>query len=718
MRSSSILFLAFFCPLGLISQIKGLVKDRKGDPIVHAEITNDRDQSVIFTDAKGAFQIDKALQTILTIYKDGFFPKTYTLTNTNDILVYLKRLKGKNALGELIVVAKDPISRKFSATKMTPLDIYFNPAASADPLKAVNTLPYSTNPDENAAVALRGGAADRSRVLINGLPIRDPARNSRAENTGSYSLFSPAIMEKQYVYASNPPLIYGNSSAGIVAIETKNSLRQNELGLSLGLAGVSFVSANRLGSDQRFLQLYGNFLSSKLYMKVNRAAIPNLLNFSDRDWGLNLRVPLSKHSFLKSYNYFTRGGYQGIRHHLNYTGTQDARQTRFFSANSFDYRKGKRNLRLSLLIDRDKRRYAYGVLDAQSHRMLYFGSLDFKYRLSHALSAQVGNAYSLTQYRYDHTHPLYYYSQKKGAPARSEKFGRRHQYAESYLYLNYDVNNRLGFSSGLRTNVPLDGQKNYWSYQASSFFKTGKNKFVLALGKYHSYSTPDYLSHYHTGLLSSFQLSADHHYTARNFQLASALYYKVDDGAQYTSREESIEQLKSLGVELGMNYNINRYLSLGVSNTFLHQRETIGDEHYNSTRNLKYYLRTQLTYNNPKILTASLYFSSRPGNHYTPVVGSVFDSDAATYRPIFSHEINSAALKGYSSLDFSMSKLCPLGHYGVIAYLSLYNILNRKNEAAVFYNEDYSQAHRNFFRGRMVYFGLSFQAVGLLAKKR
>ncbi len=136
-------------------------------------------------------------------------------------------------LDEVIVVARNPISEKFSVKKLDKIGIYMNPASNGDALKIVSVLPASTNVDETANPSLRGGTADRSRVYLNGCPVLNPIRFGRDDGLGNFSLFNTEIIDKQYVYASNPPLTMGNSSAGIVQIETIKKLRKSSLQLSL-----------------------------------------------------------------------------------------------------------------------------------------------------------------------------------------------------------------------------------------------------------------------------------------------------------------------------------------------------------------------------------------------------------------------------------------------------------------------------------------------------
>lgn len=54
--------------------------------------------------------------------------------------------------------------------------------------------------------------------MLNGVSIYKPVIASQLNNQGFFSLFNPEIINRQYVYASNPPLIYGNTSAGLVRV--------------------------------------------------------------------------------------------------------------------------------------------------------------------------------------------------------------------------------------------------------------------------------------------------------------------------------------------------------------------------------------------------------------------------------------------------------------------------------------------------------------------
>jgi len=59
-------------------------------------------------------------------------------------------------LEEVVIRGEDPISSRFSVTKIEKFDVYLNPISQGDPLKAITILPSSTTIDESAIPSLRG----------------------------------------------------------------------------------------------------------------------------------------------------------------------------------------------------------------------------------------------------------------------------------------------------------------------------------------------------------------------------------------------------------------------------------------------------------------------------------------------------------------------------------------------------------------------------------
>jgi hypothetical protein len=106
-----------------------------------------------------------------------------------------------------------------------------------------------------------------------------------------------------FVYPSNPPLIYGNTSAGMIDIETEEKLESNNYQISASLATTG-ISASQKISEKSFIQLYGNLMFSNGFLSVNPEINKQLKSFNSNDIGLNYHNEITKNMALNIYNYF------------------------------------------------------------------------------------------------------------------------------------------------------------------------------------------------------------------------------------------------------------------------------------------------------------------------------------------------------------------------------------------------------------------------------
>ncbi len=622
--------------------------------------------------------------------------------NENDSIVYVKGLK------EIIIVGKDPISEKFSVEKMGKMDIYLNPASNADPLKAISVLPASTNVEETANPSLRGGSADRSRVYLNGSPILNPVRFERDNGLGNFSLFNTEIINKQYVYASNPPLTFSNSSAGIVEIETNNTLRDEGIQVSLALSNIGAMWNKKI-SENSFAQVYGNYQFDKPFLALNKKSLENLNSFSTLDFGANTHIKMTDKLSCNSFDYFIDEKYNVVSNSLNYTSNAMASKNRFFSVNNIDYTSKKTRIRYAAMFDYIKSNFRYGNINSNVNSYQYFNAVGVKTRYARNFTAQYGIESSIYSNRYNETVPIYYYALSANSPAVENKEDIDFYYMEPYIYLNYEILPNLGVSGATRKNILWDkGAKSFVSYQLSSHYEINKkNRFILSGGKYHSYTTPNYYIRNYT-LLSSQQIAIDYYFESKKFNLSSAIYYKNDKGDFRLNNFERYDKIKTFGFELNFNFPLFKNFRLNVSNSYIDQKQFIADIKYNTALNLKYFVKAQLMYNKPNLFNCSLLFTTRPGNNYTSVNSASFNPSANDYEPNFNTPLTST-FSDYKRFDFSINKLIALKKSYIIAFASVNNIFDNKNQSAVYYNESYTNQLFNYLQRRTLYFGVQLR---------
>ena len=624
------------------------------------------------------------------------------------ILGYAQEVKQDSTsqpLHEIIIVNKNPIAEKFSSVSLNRLDIYFNPASSGDPLKAISLLPMSTSSSETANPVLRGALADQSRVYVNGAPVVNPVRNTQENGWGNFSIFNTEMLEKQYVYASNPPLNYGNSTGGMVEIETIKQLNQDSYQVILGLSNLGAQINKKIG-ESAFVQLYSNFQFSNVLQQVNAQSLTDLNAFQSKDAGLHFRVRLSNRLNLSSYTYYLNERYDAKNYHLQYIGDALAKQKRFFTIQSLEYNSDRSLFKLSTLMDQSRGAYTFANLDATATYVQYFLTVSHRYRIGYAWHVQYGVDYTTTQYKNEDFHGEFFYAMRPQDPVIYQEKRMKFTAVEAYLYTDYKVGNHFGLSLGLRKSMlEQANQFSFLSGQFSTFYKLNtQHRFIFSLGNYNSYITPNSYN-YSLGMYNSKQVALDYYWETEKEEVSGAVYFKKDKGNVFLSRLEEFSHRQIWGAEGAYKHLFGRYLSFGVSNTLLYQSVDI-----NNTPNTRwmYFLKSQLTYNNPCLFTASLVGTMHSGESYPFIHSTFFDAENELFIPSFKMD-NRQYFNTYFRVDFTINKMVSIRDTFLIVYASITNVLNRSNEKKAYYSTDYSRVYFQNFQGRILYFGLQFK---------
>lgn len=713
---SKILLLLFLCSSYFSFaqiQLQGKVVDKKGQPVFAANVYLKSNTEIeTSTDFDGKFKLTvKDKNTILEVSFIGYKTKSVDLSKlslTEALTIVLE--EDNQTLSEVIIKAEDPISKKFSVTKIKKLDVYFNPVAQGDALKAITLMPASTTTDETANPSLRGSSPDRTRVMLNGVPVYTPVRSSQLNNQGFFSLFNTEIIHQQYVYASNPPLTYGNSSAGLVEIQTIKHLSENQRQISLSLGAVGFFLSQKIKNrEKNFLQLYGNYHHSKAFIDIQKKNLSHIKSFHTKDIGLNFHHKLGDKVDFNSYNYVVDEDFNVEIHNFNYFGKADAGKKRFFSINSLKYYTLKGTLSINTGISQSHQNFNLGNIHTDNTIQQLYASVNFKTQFSDKLNLQTGVSYDYHKNTYNDSIPLYPFAIKPTAPQQLFKKDITNRMADLYAFADYEVNKKLSFSAGLRTNLPTKKQTQYLNAQAGmKYHINDEQSLLLSAGKYTSYATPNYYNKQFT-LLKSNQIACDYTLRKKKIGVKGAIYYKEEEGKQSLNSYETIDKVNTFGVETYVEYILAKHLKLMVSNLFINQKLHQGDKTFRGNYDLKYLSKCALQYSS-KWFTASLSYMRHPGGFYTTVKGVIKKPQFDYPIPVFSDEINGEQYKIYNKIDLAFSRYTPLNRGGaIIPFLSITNILNTNNQGSVYYNEDFSQKGFDSYGKRVIYFGVIWE---------
>ena len=348
-------------------------------------------------------------------------------------------------------------------------------------------------------------------------------------------------------------------------------------------------------------------------------------------------------------------------------------------------------------IDYSKQSFEFGNLNSKQKTNQVYSSVDYKKPLSENFDLQFGASYDHQSHKFKDSTPTYYYAQSPSSPNFYSETSIDNTILEAYLYGNWEVNDYITLSSGIRSNIPVENQDYYLSSQLGLKYNiNNKHSFLLSGGKYHNYAPPNYYSKTYN-LLSSYQVALDYTYELENTLLKAATYYKEESGNQTSDNFFTTEKVNTYGIEFYIEHNFLKYFKFSFSNAFIDQKRTISNEKYNGARDFNYLIKSAIQYSNPKLFTLALSYFGFPGIFYNDIVSSEFDSQTNFYIPTFSNQLYNAQYSNYNRVDISWSKYIRLKKNALITYVSVNNIFNTKNEREALYNTDYSSKHFDYY---------------------
>lgn len=709
-----ILVCLFIFPCLSFSQyvLNGTVKDRKGESIFAVNVyLKSAPKKGTTTDFKGNFSlsIGDSNDTLVISYISY---KTQEISlkdlNFNEEVIIILEEKA-HSLQEVVIEVKDPISEQFSVTKMDKLDVYLNPVSQGDPLKAITILPASTNTDETANPSLRGSSPDRSRVILNGIPIYNPVRASNISNQGFFSLFNPEVIDNMYVYASNPPLTYGNTSAGLVEIQTKKNLYANQLQLSTNLTGTGFFLSQNIKKDTSFVQVYGNYQFSDAFVGVQKDKLPNIKNFYITDAGINFHTKIGKKGEFNSFTYFINESFNGTYQSFTYKGDLATSKKRIFTVNNLKYFFQEGVLSINSGTNNSSQDFEFGNLNSNQNTRQVYTSVDYRWYILEDTNLQFGVSHDYHQNKFKDSIPTFYYALSPNSPVNLSKTDIDNHILEAYLYTNWDINDKFTFSSGMRSNFPIENQEYYFSTQLGLKYRINKKqRFLLSSGRYHNYSIPNFNAKNYN-LLKSRQVALDYSYEQKNTLLKAATYFKNETGQQMIDNFLNVDEINTFGVEFFIEHSFYTYFKASLSNAYIDQKITAFEEKYSGANDFDYLIRTTVQYANPKLFSLALAFTSRPGILYNNITGGVFDNQSNFYEPVFSENFYDTQYDNYNRFDLSLSKYTSFEKGALIAFVTVNNIFDTQNQRKDLYNKDYSSRFFDLYQRRNIFFGVVWQ---------
>ncbi|MBX2845465.1 MAG: TonB-dependent receptor [Saprospiraceae bacterium] len=668
-----------------------------------------------FSDNNGAFSFD--LLTIqpndsLEIRFVGLKTQKVALEAPTDALLILMESSEAQNISAVSVIAKKAIAEEFSVEQVGRMDVYFNPLAKGDPLNAIQLLAASTDTEESASPSLRGSAPNRSIVVVDGVPVRNPVRYTQLNGVGSFSILNTEMLESQYVYASNPPLAYGNSSAGLIDIQLRETDVRDAFTVGAGLAqaGASFTKTTK--DNNGYFTAYSNVNFPQLYRTVNEAATDQLNDFGSVDLGLRYFRKWDDYKKLSVFNYSNTENYDFSFSLFSHNGSAIAKQKRNFSVAKYQWGNEVNTWSINTGADITKADFAYGNLISNTQREETFAGLNFR-RNNRYYVFQTGLSHRWSSDDFEEQLPQYYFAMADDKPSfRTDSLLQQHD-IQGFAYGKFYLGN-FTFSGGIRTNIPAQtDQEQFVSYQsATKYAFDNRHNVLLSAGKYHNYNYPTGQAR-NLDLLSSDQISLEYNYLSAKTEVKLAGFYKEEtNNRPVTDRYvEDVDGNQYIqGVELSLKQDIGKRFTLDVANTFLDVEVENEGQRVAARNDLGHLVKAGLTYFNNDVFSFGASYVARPGTRYTDITEGYYISEVDAFAPVFQSQLNGSRYGRYENISLTANRAFELKND---RYLVLYSVLNnllaRENESNAVFNEDYSEKSFEFYGRRWAYIGAQIE---------
>jgi hypothetical protein len=692
------LLLAFACGGYAKAQCKtvtGLVKDgATGEALLGATVraANDAGTGVI-TDVNGKFQWKTDTTVLVRISFVGFEDVEILIGKECEVEVNL--LPSSTGLDEVVIKSERLIAEEFTVSKIKKLEIYTNPSARADPLLAVNASPSATTTDESANISLRGGSPNETGIFLNNVPINDAVRYAQLNGIGTFSIFNTALINQVQVYPGNPPLEFGNTTSGLIALTTDEDIPDKAVNtVSVSLASMGYFTSRKVGRKSA-LTAFANYQPSALLRWFNPAALERVKRFRTADMGLHYFSRLSDRTVFKVFNYSNRESFLFDSRTPTYRGDFNQEKIRNYTVANLRHRFRNSELSLNQGISYSHARFSLSTLNARLNLTDFFTSLNYQY-FGKKGEVKTGLSYDYRGSDFRGQFPRYNFALGEQYPVDSATSRAAVRLPEAYAYGKINLSSKWIAGGGIRRGISLGEQPAFWSSQVNLNFRPSKPwNFILSAGRYNKLLIPQGST---SGVdhIQTDQYSLDVTHTTQRLEGSFSLFAKNGQQGQLKTAVQ--------GLELFGRYRINRNLRTQLSITSLSAKQTMGNETTSSPFDIRYFLRGNVEYKFLGTWTTTLVFLFREGSFWRPVSGATFNPNLGVFEPTFGAL---SRLPNYSLLDFSVSKLFAVGkEASAVAFCGLSNIPNFQNVRDYAYNFDYTEKTAELFSLRTIYFGV------------
>ena len=702
-KTISILFIFLVYNLMVFGQktITGRITDAQTDePLIGVNIFLKSDYSIgTQTDLNGFFKLNIAKNTDTILISYIGFEEAFVPVGNPKKQLKIKLKAVSLEVATVTVKAAKAIAREFAASNINKLDIYLNPNAKADPLLAVDALPASTGVEETANISLRGSSPAETGMFLNNVPLNDAVRLDQSNGVGQFSIFNTAIIENLQVYASNPPVEFGNATSGVVALNTESKTISDMNSVVATIVGGGLFIGREI-SPSSSITAYGNYSSHRGLVGLNKKALNDIRKLTSADAGIYYVKQFSDRTLMKFFNYSLLEQYQFDLRLPTVQMPFDQEKKRNQSVINLIHKLPKGQLDWNQGINFSKGNYTLANIVTNVKDFDYFSSLNWQ-GYTKDFNFKAGASWMLFYQKINGAYPEFSQAIGPEFPAINYRQQEQLNVPELFGYAKWNINKNWILGTGGRYHPRLYDKPDYLNFQTNLFYKINhQQQLIISAGKYHKFLLPSrYLTT--STLLASRQVTVDYSFKKKHWLATAAIYAK-------DNKADALPDKSILGAELFLRYTGGPFQS-SISMTTVQSTLKNGTLKYPSPHDLGYYFRAQIKYDIAGWFEINAIYKHRQGRYYLPLIGRSFHPGTATYIPTYAAIDEGERYGDFRLLDISLSRMFAFGDGILIGFLNVNNLLDFKNVRFLEYNFDYSEIRNNYFSRRVIFFGAVYQ---------
>lgn len=268
-----LIFFSLFISTITLAQtdITGTVTDKKGQPILGANVYLEGTYDGTTTNEKGEFSFNtsKTGNQILVVSYISYvdFKLTAVVKDLRNLEIKLK--EDVNTLDAVeLNTGMFEAGEESRVTALNSLDVVTTASALGDFLGALQTLPGTSTNAEDGRLFVRGGNADETQIFIDGIRVFAPFTPT-ANNIPTRGRFSPFLFKGISFSTGGYSAEFGQALSGVLQLNTIDEPDQEKTDISLMTVGVG------VGNTQKWERSSFSINTSYINLAPYLEAIPD-----------------------------------------------------------------------------------------------------------------------------------------------------------------------------------------------------------------------------------------------------------------------------------------------------------------------------------------------------------------------------------------------------------------------------------------------------------